>query len=59
MGVGAVTLLPDHYLTDEEVADRAAKLVLHDLALITSTHASVAEAVRLQVLADLHSRNFR
>lgn len=43
-------------MTNEEIADRAAKLILRDLARITSTHAAVAEAVRDQVLADLDER---
>lgn len=43
-------------VTDEEIADRACRLVLRDLATVSSTHASVAEAVRAQVLADLSER---
>lgn len=43
-------------MTDEEIADRACRLVLRDLATVSSTHADVAEAVRHQVLADLSER---
>lgn len=43
-------------MTDEEIADRACRLVLRDLATVSSTHADVAEAVRQQVLADLSER---